>query len=101
MIAASFLNINDFSIKALANGKVLKPKIKIKSDIDNKINKQLKARFSQIRKDYEKNLKDRLNQRYAGQRKKIETKMAAIEQYKKKLDDKRAALESKLNKYKK
>ena len=101
IIAAAFLKVDRFKIDATANGKVLKPKLKIKSDIDNKINKQLKVRLNQIKKEYALELKAKLKQRYAGQLENVENIMSGINKYKKDLEDKQSALENKLNKYKK
>jgi len=101
IIAAAFLKVDAFKIDAYAHGKVLKPKLKIKSDIDNKINKLLKVRLNQIREEYALELKEKLKNRYADKLGKIENVMSGLDKYKKDLEAKQNALESKLNKYKK
>jgi len=101
MIASAFIKVDRFNIKATANGQILKPKLKIKSDIDNKINKQLKVRLEKIKKEYAQELKVKLKNRYAGKLNKIESAMSGLNKYKKDIDAKQSALENKLNKYKK
>lgn len=101
MIAASLLKVNEFEIVATATGKVLKPKLKIASDIDNKINKQLKARFSQIKKEYESELKEGLKQRFADKTERFENAKSEVDGYNKRLDEKQEKIMGQLNKYKK
>lgn len=101
IIASSIEKVTDFNVDVLATGKPLKPKLKIKSDIDNKVNKQLKYRFKQIKADYEKEIKAKFEQRYGDKMKAVEDKMAAIDKYKSSLQSRQNALENKLNSYKK
>lgn len=101
MITASLLKVNKFEIDATATGKVLKPKLKIASDIDNKINKQLKAKLSQIKKEYEGELKEGLTKYFADKTERFEKSKSEVDGYKKRLDIKQEEIMAKLNKYKK
>ena len=101
MIAASIEKINNFNIDARATGKPLKPKLKIKSNIDNKINKALKHRFNQIKADYEIEIKQKFKQRYGDKIKAAEEKMASLDKYKTDLQSRQDVLKNKLKRYKK
>jgi len=101
MIASSIEKVSDFNVDVRATGKALKPELKIKSDIDNKVNKQLKHRFKQIKTEYEKEIKEKFKQRYGDKIKSIEDKMASIDNYKLSLESSQDALKNKLSRYKK
>lgn len=101
MLTGAFENVKAFDVDAKAAGKITSPKLKIKSDLDKRLNKQLKRQFNRIKKEYEAELKEKFNQRYAAQISKVEKIMKEIENKKRELESKQQQLSQQLSKYKK
>ena len=100
MIAAAMLEVDHFDINAGITGTIKQPKLKIQSDLDNTVNKQLKVRFEQVKSDYELELKKKLNEKYADKIKKAEKSLSELNKYKKVLEKKQNELGKNLKKYK-
>ncbi|MDH5424227.1 MAG: TIGR03545 family protein [Gammaproteobacteria bacterium] len=101
LVTAAMLNISEFNINAELKGTLNKPDIKIDSDIDNKINKQLSASFAKIRKDYEDQLALKIKNKYAADIDSIEQSVAGLDDLKRSINTKQTDITEKLNKYKK
>ena len=68
-MVAALKNVNQFTVTASANGKMTDPKVKLKSDLDNQLNKAFDKRIDQKQKELETKLKKKLNDQllsYAG-----------------------------------
>lgn len=100
MIVSSMMKVEEFDVDANITGKFSKLKFKVKSDIDNKINKNLKIRVDQMKKEYEADLKKALYAKYQPDLDKIESSLSGIKKYKKALDEKQDDLEKKFSKAK-
>ncbi len=79
MFASAFEGVKAFYIDARFSGAIGDLSVKIDSDLDNQLGKQLKAQFAQKKKQFEDKLKARIDE-------KIKEPMARIEEKKKKLD---------------
>ncbi|MCK5335196.1 MAG: TIGR03545 family protein [Gammaproteobacteria bacterium] len=100
MIAAAMLEVDHFDINAGITGTIKQPKLKIQSDLDTILNKHLKARFEQVKRDYELELKKKLNEKYADKIKKVEKSLSELNKYKQVLEKKQNELGKNLKKYK-
>ena len=79
MFASAFEGVKAFDIDARFSGAIGDLSVKIDSDLDNQLGKQMKAQFSQKKKKFEADIKARIDE-------KIKEPMARIEEKKKKLD---------------
>lgn len=99
MITAAMLEVDRFDVNADITGTIKNPKLKIQSDLDNRVSKQLKARFKQVKKDYELKLKKQMKEKYSDKLQKAEKSMSEINKYKQVLNGKQNELAKKLKKY--
>jgi len=79
MFASAFEGVKAFDIDARFSGAIGDLSVKIDSDLDNQLGKQMKAQFAQKKKKFEADLKARIDE-------KIKEPMARIDEKKKKLD---------------
>ena len=107
MFAAAFEGVKAFAIDAAFSGAIGELSVKIDSDLDNQLGKQLKAQLAQKKKKFDAALKARINEKISGPMANIDAKKAELDAIKQRVDglekqlqDKQAALTKTINQQK-
>lgn len=97
MLSSSLANVNRFNINAVFSGSFKDLDMKIRSDLDNQLGAQLKARFKERVDQYENELRARIEAKYREPLQKIEAKRQQLHELKDRIDQKENELRQKLD----
>jgi len=96
MVAKSFADIHTFNIDAKFSGALDKMKLKIKSDLDNKIGAQLKTKINAKKVQFEQDLKEKINEKIKAPMTELEAKREQLYQLKADVDAKQQEMKQKI-----
>ncbi|HEY9052658.1 MAG TPA: TIGR03545 family protein [Gammaproteobacteria bacterium] len=97
MLAASLAEVRRFNINAVFSGSFKDMDMSIKSDLDNQLGMQLKARFKERITQFENELRAKIEAKYQEPLQKIEAKRQQLQEIKTKIDNKEKELRQKLD----
>jgi len=101
MLANSLEEVNRFYLDIKFTGDIQKPKFKIRSDLDNRIGKQLKSQLNKRKLAFETKLKSKIENKIKEPMKNLENELQQLNQIKDKLNSKEKELQAKISSLKK
>ena len=87
LLASSFKSLNAFDLNAQFSGSISDLSIKIDSDLDNQLGKELKKKLNQKKLAFEADLKTRVDEKLKEPMDKIAARKAKLDSIKNKIDD--------------
>ena len=96
MFASAFEGVKAFDIDAKFSGAIGELSVKIDSDLDNQLGKQLKAQLAQKKKKFEAELKARIDEKIKEPMARIDAKKKEFDAIKQRADDSEKQLQQKL-----
>ncbi|MCW8922052.1 MAG: TIGR03545 family protein, partial [Gammaproteobacteria bacterium] len=96
MFASAFEGVKAFNIDARFSGAIGDLSIKIDSDLDNQLGKQLKAQLAQKKKEFEAKLKARIDEKIREPMARIDAKKKELDALKQRVDNAEEQLQQKI-----
>ena len=96
MLAGAFADVHRFKIDTIFRGDMKDIDIKMESDLDNQIGQQFKAQLDARKKQFEQDLRARIDEKLREPLAKLEAKKQKLDQLKADIDAKEKELETKL-----
>ena len=96
MFASAFADIQSFDIDASFSGAMDELSVKIDSDLDNQLGKQLKAQLAQKRQKFESDLQARIDEKIKAPMARIDARKKQLDTIKQSVDDSEKQLQQKI-----